>query len=254
MRTLTIARREILSFFVSPVAYFVITGFVLIAGFFFVQGLQAFAEDQQMAAAQQFSQESLNLNQHVIEIFYRVMVLMLVFLTPILTMRLIAEEKKSGTFELLATSPVSVWNIVWGKFLGVSFILLIMTGLIFAFPLFLYFLGNPELPPIITGFVALFLSGLAFAAIGMACSSFTENQVVGAITGTVVLLLLYVLQGPTNNADSLWAQVLQVISPTVQADSLFRGVIELKSLVYFASVIFLGVSVSKTALDAQRWR
>ena len=256
--TIAIAKREIQSFFVSPVAYFVITGFTLLSGWFFFKYLVQFRLIFEYYSQMPFRGQEIplpNLNQHVVEIFYQTLILILVFVIPVLTMRLIAEERKSGTFELLATSPISVWSIVWGKFLGVAFILFVTTFLAFLFPLFLYFFAKPELAPILTGFLALFLCAVGFASVGMACSSLTENQVVGAITGTVALLLMYVMYTPAAGGETGWLEdVLKTASPLMQIEDLVRGVISLKSLIYFLSLILLGVCVSKTALDAQRWR
>jgi ABC-2 type transport system permease protein len=254
---IAIARREVLSFFVSPVAYFVITGFFLLAGYFFYNLLSMFNLYVMQFNAYQFGGgEAPNLNQWVIEGFYQTLVVVLVFLIPILTMRVIAEERPRGTFELLVTSPLSVSEIVLGKFFGVGFVILIMTLLIGVFPLLLVVFSSPgpEVPPILSGLLGVLLCGLAFASIGMGVSCFTQNQVVAALLGMVVLLLLYVIQAPAESVGGTAGQVLNYLAPTNQLRDLFRGVLSLQSLAYFLSIIFFGLFLSQRALEAYRWR
>jgi len=153
---IAIFKREILSLFVSPVVYFVTTGFVLLGAYFFFNLLGVFLLILQRYASMPFQMPGMtlpNLNQWVIEGFYQTLLVVLVFLIPLLTMRTIAEEKRRGTFELLITSPVSVAQIVWGKFLGVGFVVMLMLLLTLTFPLLLWWYGNPEMPPIFTGFL-----------------------------------------------------------------------------------------------------
>jgi len=258
-----IAKREILSFFVSPVAYFVIAGFAVLSGYFFFSLLGAFnlvVRQYNMMPYHPPGSTVPNLNQWVVEGYYHTLIVVLVFLIPLLTMRLIADERKNGTFELLITSPLSVGEIIMGKYLGVASVILIMASLSFIFPVLLTFyadqgLGGPEFLPILSGIGGLVLCALAFASIGMAVSAFTENQVVAAICSMVTLLLLYVL-GSAAEAMSggLWPEVFRYLSPVLQVQDLIKGVVTLQSLVYFGTLITLGVFLSKRALEAYRWR
>ena len=129
-----------------------------------------------------------------------------------------------------------------------------MLGLSFIFPLLLIAFGNPEVLPILSGFLGVVLCTLAFASIGMAASSFTENQIVAGVSSMVTLLLLYVIQAPAESIGGVTADILKYISPVEQVGDLIKGVITLKSLAYFASLIFLGLFVSQRALEAYRWR
>jgi ABC-2 type transport system permease protein len=253
---IAICKRELLSFFVSPIAYFVITGFALLIGFFFFNYLAYFSRMFEYAQSMAFrgDMEMLNLNQFVIERVYQTTVVILVFLIPLLTMRIIAEEKRRGTFELLITSPVSVNEIVCGKFLSLVVVIGAMLVITLLFPLLLIAYGNPEVPPIISGFVGLFLCAVAFASIGMAVSSFTENQVVAGVSSMVVLLLLYVIQAPAEAVGSKSAEILRYLSPIEQAQLFFTGVISLRAVAYFVSLILIGLFVSRRALEAYRWR
>lgn len=250
-----ICKRELLAFFVSPIAYFVITGFTLLVGFFFFNHLSYFAQMVEMSAMISLRGRDLpNLNQTVIEGVYHTMVVILVFLIPLLTMRTIAEEKKKGTFELLITSPVSVSQIVLGKFLSIAIVLIIMLSVNLIFPALLMKYGNPEVLPIMSGFLGLVLCSLGFASIGMAVSSFTENQVVAGVISMVTLLLLYVIQAPAESLGGTAADVFRYLSPVDQLQDLLRGIITLKSITYFVSLIVIGLFLSQRALEAYRWR
>jgi len=250
-----ICKRELLAFFVSPIAYFVITGFTLLVGFFFFNHLSYFAQMVEMSAMISLRGRDLpNLNQTVIEGVYQTMVVILVFLIPLLTMRTIAEEKKKGTFELLITSPVSVSQIVFGKFLSIAIVLIVMLSVNLIFPALLMKYGNPEVLPIMSGFLGLVLCSLGFASIGMAVSSFTENQVVAGVVSMVTLLLLYVIQAPAESLGGTAADVFRYLSPVDQLQDLLRGIITLKSITYFVSLIVIGLFLSQRALEAYRWR
>jgi len=250
-----ICKRELLAFFVSPIAYFVITGFTLLVGFFFFNHLSYFAQMVEMSAMLSLRGKDLpNLNQTVIEGVYQTMVVILVFLIPLLTMRTIAEEKKRGTFELLITSPVSVSQIVLGKFLSIALVLIVMLSVNLIFPALLIKYGNPEILPIVSGFIGLVLCSLGFASIGMAVSSFTENQVVAGVVSMVTLLLLYVIQAPAESLGGTAAEVFRYLSPVDQLQDLLRGIITLKSVMYFVSLTVIGLFLSQRALEAYRWR
>lgn len=252
-----IFKREVLSLFVSPVVYLVTAGFTLLGAYFFFNLLGMFNLVLQRYSAMPFQMPGAtmpNLNQWVVEGFYQTMLVVLVFLIPLLTMRTVAEEKRRGTFELLITSPVSVGEIVWGKFLGVAFVLTLMLLMTLVFPLLLWKYGNPEVPPILTGFAGLLMCALGFASIGMAVSSFTENQIVAGVASMVTLLLLYVINSPAESLSGVTADVLNYLSPVMQVRDLFRGVVSVGNLTYFASMIALGLFASMRALEAQRWR
>lgn len=250
-----ICKRELLAFFVSPIAYFVITGFTLLVGYFFFLYLAHFAEAMNYAAMIAMrGGEMPNLNRYVIEGVYQTMVVILVFLIPLLTMRTIAEEKRRGTFELLITSPISVSQLVFGKFLSLAIVLTVMLGVNLIFPVLLVEYFNPEVAPILSGFTGVLLCGLGFASIGMAVSSFTENQVVAGVASMVTLLLLYVIQAPAESLGGTAAEVFRYLSPIDQLQDPLRGIVTLKTVAYFFSMIAIGLFLSKRSLEAYRWR
>jgi ABC-2 type transport system permease protein len=251
-----IAKRETWSFFVSPIAYFVLSGFFIIAAYFFFNLLGQYNFYLQRASMMPMGGPRPNLNEWVVEVLFQTIVVVLVFLVPFLTMRMLSEEKRTGTFELLITSPLSVNDIVVGKFLGVLVIVGLMVGAISAFPLLLVYYGTPGpvIGPIITGLIGLFLCAASFVSLGMAVSCFTVNQVVAGITGMVVLLLLYMIQTAGQSIGGEAERILSYLSPIEHLKGFFKGVISLKGIFYFFSVIWVGLFFSQRALESYRWR
>jgi ABC-2 type transport system permease protein len=247
-----IVKRELLSFFVSPIAYFIIMGFTLLSGYFFFSFLSAFSEAYQRSAM--FGQAPPNLNQ-IVDALYQTLLVVLVFFIPLLTMRTLADEKSKGTFELLITSPVSIFDVVVGKFIALGLVVLLMLGLAALFPLLLCVYGKPEVAPIVSGFFGVALYTLAFISLSMAVSSFTENQVVAGVSSMVLLLLLFMVERIAGGAQQgLLFSVAQHLSPYRQASVFIMGIVSLKATVYFVSLIVLGLFVSQRALEAYRWR
>jgi len=254
---IAIARREIFSFFVSPLAYFSITGFLVMAGYFFFVLVLYFNESLVRFRSMPYMQgDPPNLNEWVVERMYGTMIVVLVFLVPLLTMRVVAEEKKRGTFELLLTSPISVLDIVLGKFLGVATLLIIMMLGTFSYPLLLMYYGSPapEILPMLCGLLGMTLCALAFASIGLAVSSCASNQVVAGVSSMVVMLLLYVIHAPAQSIGGVVGDVLLKLSPIVQVKDMMKGVITTEALVYFISMIVFGLFLSQRVLEAERWR
>lgn len=253
---LAIWRRELLAFFVSPIAYFVITGFALIGSFFFFNLLAYYNLVVAKVAQMPWGAPTIpSINQWVVEQYYQTILVFMVFFTPLLTMRVIAEERRRGTFELLLTSPVSIAQIVIGKYLGVATVMTLMVVMASLFPLLLCVVSTPEVYPLLCGMLGVWVFALGFAAVGIAVSSSTENQIVAAVSSTVVLLLLYVIHAPAEALGSgLVSEVLMYLSPPMQVQELIRGVVSIKTGVYFLSLISLGLFFAFRALEAHRWR
>jgi ABC-2 type transport system permease protein len=189
----TIAGREIRSLFLSPIAY-VITGiFVIIFAYFFLSVIALYTILSVQALRIPFIAERINIQDLVIKPLFANMSVLLLFLVPMITMRTFAEEKKLGTFELIYTSPLRTWEIVLGKFLGMSsFIVFILAvSALFMFPLFKF--GEPDKGVILTAYIGLLLMTTAFISAGIFASSITENQVISVIVSFGILLLFWVL-------------------------------------------------------------
>src|ERR1700733_8007723 len=197
--SLTIAGKELAGYFLQPVAYVVMTVFLLLGGFFFFALLRYFEMTLAYSAAMQQNPEVLNqinLNQRVIEPMLHNLAIVLVILVPAITMRAFAEEKRTGTYEFLLTAPIRTGEIVAGKFIAASVFILIMVALIWIFPIILMVFGDPEVGVMGAGYMALALLGVCFVAIGLFTSSLTQNQIIAAISCLGILLLLYVISWP----------------------------------------------------------
>jgi ABC-2 type transport system permease protein len=252
----TIAGKELRSYFVSPIAYVVLTGFLLLGGWFFFNLLARFNFLLSIYSAMRNpeAQMRLNLNDFVIAPLLHNLSVVLVILVPVITMRSFAEEKRSGTYELLMTSPLSITEIVAGKFLGALGFLVVMIGLTGIYPLILLMYGNPEMGVIAAGYLGLLLLAVAFLTVGLLTSSFTENQIIAAVSCLVLLLLLYVISWPADTAGPVLGAVLKYASLTEHFGEMVKGVLDTKDLVYFASVILLSLFLTQRSVESVRWR
>jgi ABC-2 type transport system permease protein len=255
---LTIAGKELRGYFVSPIAYVVLTGFLLLGGWFFYNLLARFNFILGMYSAMRNPEAlaQVNLNQWVVEPLLHNLGVVLVILVPMITMRSFAEEKRGGTYELLMTSPIRTGEILAGKFLGAAVFLLIMVSLAGAFGALLWYYGNPgpEVPVMAAGFGGLFLMALTFAAVGMCCSAFTENQIIAAVSGLVACLMLYVIGWPADTAGEPAGSILRYLSITEHFAQLVRGIVDTTNLGYFAFVMAFALFVTHWTVESLRWR
>jgi ABC-2 type transport system permease protein len=251
-----IASKELRSYFVSPIAYVVLTGFLLLGGWFFFNLLARFNFLLSVYSAMQNPEamEKLNLNEFVIAPLLHNLSVVLVILVPMITMRSFAEERRAGTYELLLTSPLSITEIVLGKFFGAFAFMVVMIGLTGIYPLLLAIYGNPEVGVMMSGYLGLMLIATAFVAVGLLTSSVTENQIIAAVSCLVVLLLLYVISWPADTAGELLGGVLKYVSLTEHFSEMVKGVIDTKDLVYFGSVIVLALFLTQRSVESVRWR
>ncbi|MBS1107061.1 MAG: ybhR 2 [Deltaproteobacteria bacterium] len=258
-----IASRELNSLFVSPVAYAVMTLFAVLAGFFFLSGVLQFQEYvirlQSFQAMEQL--EELNLNDHVIAPFLHVMSVVLMFLVPGITMGLFASEKTNGTLELLLTSPITIWELVIGKFLAAAAFVAILVLLLALFPAILFTYGDPEIGKTAAGLLGLLLVGLVYAAIGAFASSVTRNQVIAFVLSFVLLLVLWMLGfladlgAAGGAATGEWiGDVLRWLSSADHFESMVMGLVDTKDLAYFGVMAIAFLVLAKTAIESVRWR
>jgi ABC-2 type transport system permease protein len=253
---LAIAAKDVRSQFVSPIAYVVLTGFLLLGGWFFFNLLARFNYLLQLYLSfrNPEAMQQLNLNDLVMGPLLHNLSVVLVILIPVITMRSFAEEKRSGTYELLMTSPLSVTEIVIGKFLGSFVFVFAMVLLTGAYPLILLAYGNPEVGVILGGFLGLLLLATAFSSVGLLTSSLTENQIIAAVSCLVVLLLLYVISWPAETAGETMGAILKYLSLTEHFAEMVKGVIDTKDVVYFLSVIVLALFLTQRSVESLRWR
>ena len=261
----TIASRELRALFVSPVAYVVLTLWSVIAGTFFLASLIGFQERlMQLQQFQMFDRiQEMNLNDELIEPFIGSMWVILLFLLPAITMGLVSSEKANGTEELLLTSPISIWDIVLGKFLaGVGFVA-VMTGIIAFFPGILFVYGEPEVGKTVSGLLALLLVSITYVAVGVFASSVTRNQLIAFILTFVLLLILgmmlpfivdITMAGSGLGRDSAIAEIVRWVATGSHVDRMLQGLIDTADLAYFAVASAVFLLLSKTVIESSRWR
>ncbi|MCY4388420.1 MAG: ABC transporter permease [Desulfurellaceae bacterium] len=252
---LTIVRKELRAYFVSPIAYVVLTGFLLLGGWFFFNLLSRFNMLLSIyTQLQQGAADQLNLNEFVIAPLMHNLSIVLVILVPMITMRAYAEEKKGGTYELLLTSPLRTGEIVLGKFLASFVFICIMLGMTGVYPAVLIAFGNPEIGVLLAGYLGLLLLATSFVAVGLLTSSFTENQIIAAVSGLVATMLLYIIGWPADTAGEVLGPLLRYLSATDHFADMVNGLIDTQDLVYFASLILLSLFLTQRSVESLRWR
>lgn len=254
--SLTIAGKELAGYFVQPVAYVVMTVFLLLGGFFFFALLRYFEVTLSAYSAMQNPQvlARVNLNQLVIQPLLHNLAIVLVILVPAITMRSFAEEKRTGTYELLLTAPIRTGEVVAGKFIAAASFMLIMIGLAGLFPLILVLFGNPEVGVMFAGYLGLAFLSVSFVAIGLFTSSITQNQIIAAISCFGTLLLLFVISWPAQAGGSQFSDLLRYLSLPDHFSQMVTGIIDTRDIVYFLSLIFVALFLTQRSVESARWR
>lgn len=232
---LAVAEREIRSYFTSPVAWVVTAVFIGLWGFLFWGIVAQSREANLRPLLSNFSVTFL-------------------FIGPFLTMRLIAEEARTGTLELLLTQPLREAELVIGKYLGSVVFLLFLLTMTLYFPILLEFLGNPDEGPMMGGYVGILLQGMAFLSIGLMASALTQNQIISAAITFVTLLVLWLSDLLARGVSGPAAQVVQYISITKRFEDMPRGVIDTKDVIFFATIIIACLFITTQIVGARRWR
>lgn len=249
---LSIAGKELRSYFHSPIAYLVMSVYALLCGFFFYNQTAFVASQmlrmQMMGGA---GAPPLSLNDYIIRpLVEGVLTIVLLLLLPLVTMRLYAEEKRSGTIELLLTSPLTDMEIILGKFLGALALFSVLVILTFTYIGVLFIYGNPNFKPVLVTALGLFLYGAGLLALGMWISTFTKNQIVAGTVSLVAFLLIYVLDWPESYSSGTVAQVMAYMAFSKHLDNFAKGVIDLTDVVYYLSVVSLGIFMTARSVDA----
>jgi ABC-2 type transport system permease protein len=229
-----IARRELNSFFDSLIAFIMIILFLGFSGFFtWISGSDIFI-----------------VGQASLRTFFSIAYWTLFFFIPALTMRLIAEEKKTGTIEMLLTKAVTDRQVIIGKYLAT--LMLIIIALLFTLPyvITLSMIGNLDVGGTICGYLALILMSAAYTSIGMFSSSITNNQIVAFLSSLFIGLFFHIIfEIIASGMKGILGQVVNSLSVTVHFESLSRGVVDSKDLIYFGSIIFMGLFLSEVSLS-----
>jgi ABC-2 type transport system permease protein len=249
----TIYRRELKSYFASPIAYLLMVVFSLIFGYFFYVATAIFVsrgmESQMMGRSM-----PMDVNEWVIRPLLMNISVIALFMIPMISMRLFAEEKRSGTIELLMTSPIRDVEILLGKWfaaLTMFATVLAISGINLGF-LFAY--GKPDWRPILIGYLGLLLQGGALLALGTLISTMTKNQIVAGGATFTVCLLLWILDWVSSYETAVWAKVLSYLSVVTHYEPFSKGVLDTRDVIFYLSVIFLGLFLTARSMESARWR
>ena len=257
---LAIYGKEMRSYFVSPVAYVIAGVFLFLSGYLFRNILMQFN-----FLCMQFAQQAqymggagglpnLNLNEIVVSQFFGVMDFIWLLVVPMLTMRLFAEEKKTGTIELLMTSPVSTVQILLGKFFACLSLYAFIVSLTLVYCLILEAYGDPDWGPIASSYLGYLLLGATFVSVGILASALTENQIVAVLLSFGLLLLLWLIDWSAGFAGPTAAKILQYISIIEHLKDFQRGVVDTKDVIFYISFTFFALFLTTRVLESRQWR
>src|SRR5438105_6640928 len=254
---LAIIERELRAYFISPIAYVVLTIFVFLSGLFFRSILAQVLQMGLMSQlqAQQMGPRPMDMPGMITRGFLSTMSVILLFIMPMLTMGLFSEEKKRGTIELLLTAPMTDLQVVLGKFFAAAafFLILLVTTWIPTGILYLY--SSPASGPILTAYLALLLYGLALVAIGLFISTMTENQIIACVLSFWNIIVLWLVDVLANNADSASSKaVLTYLSILSHLDDFMKGVLSTSHIIFYLSLMVMGLFLTYRSIDSLRWR
>jgi ABC-2 type transport system permease protein len=230
-----IAKRELYAYLHSPIAYLVAAAFLLLCGIFFIGGVASWQDA-------------------TLQTMFGSLSIVLIFVAPVLTMRLLSRERDIGTIELLLTAPVRDWEVVAGKFLAS---LLLYVGMVAITGLYIPVLvafGSPDLGTIGAGYLGLLLLGASLLALGVLTSSLTQNQVVAAVLGVVASVSLWLLSILSSLFGSNVRDLISYLTPSGHYYNFVDGIIDTRDLVYYASAILICLFLTSKVLESKRWQ
>ena len=250
---LLMCQKELKSYFASPIAYAVLALFGLIFGFGFYTATRDFVrfsfQSQMMGGGQ-----TMNVNEQIIRPLLGFASTVALFLIPMITMRLFAEEKKSGTIELLLTSPITDTEIILGKWLGALLLYLCVLAMSMIDIALLFAWGRPDLKPVLVAYLGLLLQGGCLLAIGTFISTTTRNQIVAGGVTFFTCLLLWLLSWFTAFDSTVPAQVVNYLSIVTHFENFGKGVLDSKDVVFYISFIFFALFATSRSMESLRWR
>jgi ABC-2 type transport system permease protein len=250
---LAIAQKELKSYFSSPIAYIVIGMFALIYGYFYVVMLQYFVRAG-MQGGMMGGPQVLNINQDMLRPVIQNLTVVMLFLLPMITMRTYAEEKRSGTIELLLTSPLTDLQIILGKFVGAMSLYAAMLAITLPHMGVLYLYGDPEWKPMLTAYAGLLLMGGSFVSLGLFISSLSKNQIVAGAMTFATFLMLWVINWIGSFSSGTMSTITNYLSIIEHFDDFSKGVVDTTHLVYYLSFISFGLFLTAKSVDSERWR
>jgi ABC-2 type transport system permease protein len=245
--------KEFKSYFVSPIAYAVMALFGLIFGFGFYTATRDMVQ-LGFRAQMMGQQQPMSVNDQVIRPLLGFAGTIALFLIPMITMRLIAEEKRNGTIELLLTSPIKDIEIILGKWLGAVLLYMCVLGMSVLNVAMLFLWGKPDLKPVLVAYLGLLLQGGCLLAIGIFVSTTTKNQIVAGGVTFFVSLLLWLLSWFTAFDASGFSSVINYLSIVTHMENFSKGVVDSKDVIFYLSMIFFSLFLTSRSMESLRWR
>lgn len=251
---LAIARRELQAYFATPVGWLVLCGFVAITGVFFSLMMISYAIESAQQGMNPYGGEGMNINEMLLPGFFGNTAVILLLLSPALSMGIFAEDRSKRSFELLLASPATSTEIVLGKYLGALCFMAAMLLSTVHLVAILYWLGNPDASILVANYGSLLLVAAAILALGMFVSSFTENQLVALVLSFGAALGLWVMSWPDSLSDQTWVKVISYLSVLTHQNDMAKGLLHLKDIVYYATFIGFFLFATQQRVEAYRWQ
>lgn len=251
---LAMAGKELRQIFGGAVAYVVLTAFFMLTGFFFYDMVTAYNRYLGYAQMQPQYMEQLNINDMILTPLFHNINIILLLMVPLITMRLFAEERDQGTDELLLTCPISVGQIVTGKFLAAFAFYALMLVMTLIYPAVLAKHASPDLGKLLAGYLGLLLIGTSFISFGLFASTLTRSQLVAAITSFAVLLVFWIIGWIAESQPGVFGEVLRYLAMTEHFERFGEGVVDVGDVAYFGSFIVFFWFLATRAVESTRWR
>lgn len=249
-----IVKREIRSYFTSPIGYVFFLVFIFICGYFFYRSFIYFSLLSLQAEYGRAGETILNLQQAVFQPLFSNFIFAMLFAVPLITMRLFSEEMKTGTLELLLSYPVQYIEVILAKMAAAVVFFAVALSLTGLFPLIAAIFGNPEVAPILTAYLGLGFTGVSFVCVGMFFSSVTENQIIAAIATFGVLLFLWAIGWTASFVPGALGRIMSGISIYNHFSEFNRGVINTNDMLYYMNLAVFFVVLTLTHLQARAWK
>jgi ABC-2 type transport system permease protein len=247
----TVARRDFRAYFTSPLAYIIIAGFMAIMGWFFFYTLNWFIFQSMQY---RMGGHGMSLNEGVLSRVFGNMNVILLFVIPFITMRLIAEERKQHTIEMLMTAPLTLMEIIVGKFLSSMMLVMVMLVLTGVYPLILCLAGNPDKGPILSSYIGTILLSGCYLSVGLLFSAMTESQIVAGVLTFLTLLFFWVISWASQSAGPVIGDFLNYMSVMSHYSNFSQGLVNTTDVFFYLSFIGVSLFLTHRVLDSFRWR
>ncbi|HEY7365037.1 MAG TPA: ABC transporter permease subunit [Methylomirabilota bacterium] len=254
MKVWPIFKKEMRLYFTSPIAWVILTIFTLITGYFFYSIFAYYTLASMQSMMNPMMAREMNVTDNVLRPLFSNISVILLLLMPLLTMRLFAEERRSGTIELLLTYPVRDGAVLLGKYLAALAMYGVMLAVTLVYPGLVLYFARVEWGVLATGYLGLLLMGATFLAVGLFASSLTENQIVASIITFGVLLIFWVIGWSSDYAGGMWGRILSHISLLEHFDSFAKGVLDTKDILYYLNFTIVALFLTLRSLEARRWK